>query len=354
VIRNNIFAYARESQLQRTRVEDHLSFTFERNIVYYDAGSLFSGAWKDAHVKLANNLYFDARGKAVDFAGLSFAEWQSGGRDSGSLIADPGFVAPERHDFHLRPDSPAKQIGFQEFDYSQAGVYGDEAWRRLAASKTYPPFATPPAPPPLALNDTFESTPVGQSPRLAHVHLSGPAKSGIGEAIAVSDETAASGQRSLKITDAPGLKQGFFPFFDYDPAYKSGTVRAAFDLLVEPGVDFSHEWRDNAAPYRVGPSLQIKNGKLIAAGRTVVDAPASQWFHVEIVCDLTSTPDRLWRLVVTLPGEPPRSFADLKVRDAEWQALDWFGFSSNATEKTVVYLDNLELGLVPSVGQGSP
>jgi parallel beta-helix repeat protein len=47
VIRNNLFALAKEGQLQRSRVEEHLSFTFEHNIVYWKEGTLFSGKWGD-------------------------------------------------------------------------------------------------------------------------------------------------------------------------------------------------------------------------------------------------------------------------------------------------------------------
>src|SRR5581483_10965557 len=132
LLRNNIFAFSMDGQLQRSRVEPHLSFTLEHNIIYWKQGPLFSGSWKDANVRLEDNLYWNAGGQPVTFEGLSLAAWQKTGKDAGSRVADPLFVAPEKGDFHLRPGSPALEMGFKPFDYTQAGVYGDPAWQKLA------------------------------------------------------------------------------------------------------------------------------------------------------------------------------------------------------------------------------
>jgi hypothetical protein len=35
-------------------------------------------------------------------------------------------------------------MGFEEFDYEQAGVTGDPAWRELAQQVTYPKVSEPP------------------------------------------------------------------------------------------------------------------------------------------------------------------------------------------------------------------
>ena len=147
VIRNNIFAFSREGQLQRSRVEKHHSFTFSHNIVYWSGGPLLAGSWRDPNVKLESNLYFDASGAPVRFEGMDLAAWQATGKDAGSIVADPGFVDAARFDFRLRPDSPAAGIGFKPFDYTKAGVYGDEKWVKEAASIRYPPVRFAPPPP---------------------------------------------------------------------------------------------------------------------------------------------------------------------------------------------------------------
>ncbi|MGW8257912.1 MAG: right-handed parallel beta-helix repeat-containing protein [Thermoguttaceae bacterium] len=139
IVRNNIFAFGKLAQLHRSRVEKHLSFTFSNNIVYWNSGRLFAGSWKDENVKLEKNLYFNASGRPVKFAGLDFAAWQASGKDAGSIIADPKFVDAAHFDFHLQKDSPAYKIGFKPFDYTKAGVYGDPAWVKEASSIKYPP-----------------------------------------------------------------------------------------------------------------------------------------------------------------------------------------------------------------------
>jgi len=146
-IRNNIFAFSTEGQLQRSHVEQHLSFTFAQNIVYWNGGRLFSGEWSDAGVKLEKNLYFDASGRPIDFAGKAFAAWQASGQDTGSIVADPRFVDAARFDFHLQPDSPVAKIEFKPFDFRKAGVCGDDLWIKLAEGIRYPPVRWAPVPP---------------------------------------------------------------------------------------------------------------------------------------------------------------------------------------------------------------
>jgi hypothetical protein len=50
-----------------------------------------------------------------------------------------------------------------------------------------------------------------------------------------------------------------------------------------------------------------------------------------------------WDMAVTMPGRTAREFDGLKAGNAEFNKLTWLGFSSNATKKTVFYLDNLTL-----------
>ncbi|MCA9047142.1 MAG: right-handed parallel beta-helix repeat-containing protein [Planctomycetaceae bacterium] len=144
IIRNNILAFSREDQIQRTRAEPHLSFTFERNIVYFDNGDLLHGKWSDDKVILKNNLYWDTSGQPLNFAGNTFEQWQQSGKDAGSIVADPGFVDAESHDFRLKAGGTYTKIGFEPFNSSKAGVYGASEWKHLASRIEYPDFVPPP------------------------------------------------------------------------------------------------------------------------------------------------------------------------------------------------------------------
>ena len=125
IVRNNIFAFARDHQLQRSRVEPHVSFTFETNIVYFDSGALLTSEWKDDHFQMDYNVFFDARPDATPdsmrFGKATIEEWRGRGHDQHSIIGDPLFIAPSKSDFGLKPNSPALKIGFHPIDVSEVG-----------------------------------------------------------------------------------------------------------------------------------------------------------------------------------------------------------------------------------------
>jgi len=121
LVRNNIFAFGQEFQLMRTRAEDHVSFTFEGNIVYFDSGGLLGSNWTGDQFRMNRNVYWDARGAPVSFSGSSLAEWRQRGQDVDSRVADPLFVNAASYDFTLQPDSPAWKLGWKKIDMSSVG-----------------------------------------------------------------------------------------------------------------------------------------------------------------------------------------------------------------------------------------
>jgi len=134
IVRNNIFAYARDQQLQFSKPEGHVPFHFTGNIVLWDRGPLWEGGSQGrGQEECDRNLYWQTGGGEIVSYGKKFADWQASGRDTHSVIADPGFVDPAKGDFHFKDPAVAEKIGFKAFDYTQAGVTGDEAWKKHAA-----------------------------------------------------------------------------------------------------------------------------------------------------------------------------------------------------------------------------
>lgn len=128
IVRNNIFAFARDHQLQRTRDEPHPSFSFSNNIVVFNHGVVLGGSWRNDRFILDRNLYWDYRAAAtpdgLTFADGTFDQWRKRGHDMHSLFADPLFIAPEQDDFRLLPASPAFRLGFQPIEISRVGPRG--------------------------------------------------------------------------------------------------------------------------------------------------------------------------------------------------------------------------------------
>jgi len=127
-IQNNIFAFGTQFQLEGTRPESHVSFHFERNIVFWDNNSPLLGGCHSASVpceinfKLDHNLYRNAAGKPPVFPGnLNLDQWRERNQDRHSFVADPLFADAKSGNFQLQPASPALDVGFRPFDAMKAG-----------------------------------------------------------------------------------------------------------------------------------------------------------------------------------------------------------------------------------------
>ena len=344
VVRNNIFAHSAWQAAWRYTWRKEPSTIVERNIFYVTQGELFhnDAGRDDVRSKWDRNLYWRTDGKPLLFYGDSFAKWQAKGLDRNGLVADPLFLDAANDDFRLQSDSPAARVGFQAIDTSGVGLQGAPEWVQLPRQAklpvtTLPPV--PPPPPPVPVHDGFEKTAVGQPPAVAVSCLDGG-----GDLLQVTDEIAATGKHSLKIVDAPKLQHVFNPHLFYLPRFREGRATLSFDLLLQAGADFAHEWRDSSQPYLVGPSFRIyPDGKLLVNGKHLLDVPRDTWLHVEIVCMLGEPADGKYDLKVTVAGQKPQSFDSLSGGSKEFKSLNWLGFVSLANQKTVFYLDNVNL-----------
>jgi hypothetical protein len=357
VARNNIFAFGGRDPITCARPEEHLSYTFEGNIVLSSAGQATSDHYSPLKCKteFRRNLYWDTSGKEPLFSGLSFAEWQRTGRDRDSRIADPQFVDAKNFDFRLKPTSPALAMGFRPIPIEQVGLYGDADWvaapkkiRRGPLPQLPPP---PPPPPPRPMMETFELTAAGKLPARFH-----PSPSDRPDALAVTEEAAAQGKKSLKFTKVDGLKYGFQPhvYFSSD-RYRSGKLRFACDLLnsSEKPSEFYVGLRDytmKGREYLDGPSILIKpDGTVTASGKAVAAVPPGKWTRLEILLDLGQpdrpAPPKSYRLALTVAGGQEQVFEGIPYVHPEFKQFTWFGFSSVGKPGSVFYVDSVRLEL---------
>jgi parallel beta helix pectate lyase-like protein len=144
LVRHNVFAYGRQGGIAVTRPEEHVAFTFERNIVLCDGGvPAFSGVPGKGDVRAYGlvsdlNVFWDLGGP-VRVAGngkkdadmrwsvveLLDDDWRALGHDRHSVVADPLFADAAGRDFGLPADSPAFGVGFVAPDVSTAGPRPD-------------------------------------------------------------------------------------------------------------------------------------------------------------------------------------------------------------------------------------
>jgi hypothetical protein len=345
IIRNNIFAFQKEVQIRRSKPEESMAFAFEQNIVLFSEGRLFGHLdknWLDGRVQLDRNVYWKTGGRTFDLAGKTWDEWRFLGQDAESVIADPLFVAPEKGDYTLRADSPALKLGFKPFDWREAGVTGDAAWKSLAAAELPPmKFGLKPKPPALRLNEGFENTPIGGKPAQAQGHYKK------GPIIGVVGEGASKGARCLQLTDGPDIEPAFEPHFYYLPNHERGTTRIAFDVKLEPGYHFQHEWRENtvtgAKAYQAGPMIEFRKGVMSSGGRKLADYPANEWLHVELTAKIGESSDNTFDLTLTVPRREAQHFEKLPFATPNMKTLDWAGFISPGKESAKCWLDEITI-----------
>ena len=339
ILRNNILAFSEREQLIRSRQEEHLSFFFEGNIVYFSNGRLLGSNWSNGNFRMGRNIYWDTSGEEMLFAGKAFDEWKAAGFDTDSQIADPLFVDIAGRDFRLKPESPALAMGFKPINLADIGLYGEPAWVNKPGAIPREPF-TPPAPePPAVFADDFESTEAGALAGVAATNGED------GEAlIRVTDETAASGTHSLKFVDRPGLPHAYNPHLVYQPDARSGVAVGKCALRVEPGTALYLEWRDNHDPYRVGPSIWFDGaGNVTVQGNPVTAVPPGQWFKIEVSCPLGQKAAGSWDLKVTLPDGLEQTLSGLSCGNPAFKRVDWIGFVCNADAPGTFYLDDVSL-----------
>ncbi len=130
---NNIFANQLKAQLEASRVEEHTSFTFKRNVIYFEQGELYGINWDKVRFQADSNIYWTTHLDTLLFGKMTFNEWRHAtGKDLHSIITDPDFENPSGNDYRFKNSKAISKINFKPFPYDRAGVYGHSNWVDLA------------------------------------------------------------------------------------------------------------------------------------------------------------------------------------------------------------------------------
>jgi len=190
-----------------------------------------------------------------------------------------------------------------------------------------------PKPEPIQWRDDFEQTDVGDPP-----DATGLSTSGHPETLAVSDEAAASGGRSLKFARRSSGQPPGEPLLYYDLHFTEGMAVLCFDVRLEAGAVFRGDLRDE----RVGPNLLFQEGKLRAGDRELIEVPEDRWFNVQVEAPLGGDAGT-FDIAVTLPGEAVKRFEDIPFERPGYFRADRCFFLSYGTEEGSFFLDNIRI-----------
>lgn len=144
VVHNDIYDFY---GVWRSVSEPHVTLELKNNIFHWTNPKADALTGRGPVAELTNivadaNIWWPAgtAGKlnAGAFKGVDWDAWRRQGHDARGLVADPLFVDPARRDWRLAPESPARKLGFREFDWTKAGVSArDPAWRTEADVRTW-------------------------------------------------------------------------------------------------------------------------------------------------------------------------------------------------------------------------
>ncbi len=131
IVRNNIFAWGEKSQFTLSGAQEELPLTFTQNIILMDTGLLMSGGGvKSNHFKVGKNCYWKVSEGYPKVVDLNLDTWLEK-IDTTSIYMNPLFRNPIKGDFRIMGSAVSRNIGFERFDFSHAGVYGSRKWKKL-------------------------------------------------------------------------------------------------------------------------------------------------------------------------------------------------------------------------------
>lgn len=156
----------------------------------------------------------------------------------------------------------------------------------------------------------------------------------------VTDASAPGGQ-CLKFNDSPNFANRFEPYMFTRLNHNRGSSTATFAVRIDETAEFIHEWRDEASPYLIGPSVRITRLGVEAGGRLIAPARPGSWLTMRLTAQLGAASS--WQLQVTDAESKVFSSGVLPPKSPGWQSLHWVGFIANASTTSATCLADVDV-----------
>jgi hypothetical protein len=165
--------------------------------------------------------------------------------------------------------------------------------------------------------------------------------------IELSDKNPASGKGCLVFRNNPQL----FPYtyvYARPAQFNTGTMLFSIEMRVEAGTSPWIDFRETPSrkTHPVGPSVRVRDGKLIADGQgALCDFEPGQWHRIEMTLPFDGS--GRYSLTLTKAGGEQTTFSDLPcVSGAQFTSCGWVGVIAAGAAGSEFAIDNFRLELV--------
>ena len=136
--------------------------------------------------------------------------------------------------------------------------------------------------------------------------------------------------RCLVFNDAATYANRYEPFAYATLAHLAGSTVVEFDVKIDSTTNLRNEWRDDAAAYLTGPTMQITPAGVDVGGTIVAPMTVGILTKFRITTSLGGNSTGTWKLEVTRDGGTTTVVDNLSFKNAGWRKLNWLGFISDA------------------------
>jgi len=140
-----------------------------------------------------------------------------------------------------------------------------------------------------------------------------------------------SGERCLAFNDSANLVNRWEPFGYVEADYKVGNTTVEFTLKADVATEFIHQWRDTGVtPFLTGPSVLFSGSRgIVVRGQVVAPLPVGEWVTVTVTSTQGVAPR--WSMTVRYANNTSFSLTNQQPVSEAWARTRAFYFISNAS-----------------------